>query len=768
MNNSITFIAAALVLTLASCTAEPLPIEDEGEITITATMAENNTKTIIQEGTTKVLWEPADEVKVFYKTTGSKFTSNNSEPVGVADFTGNLTITGFFSEGFSADTPLWGLYPYRADAVSDGESVTTTLRSLQTGRAGSFAKGMNITLAKSTNTKMAFYNVCGGIRFTLTQEGIKEVVFQGQNDEDIAGVVKVAFSEGLPAVQEIIEGQKTITLSAPEGGAFETGQWYYIVALPGILSNGFKMTFNTDTQYATLKSSGSKTIKRGIFGSLVDADEDLVFKDKEGGEPPITGNIVFADPIAKSACVAKFDTDGDGEVSVEEAEAVTSFDGLFDNWKTITSFNEISYFKNVHSISGVFNGCYKLTSISIPENITDLGNYAFSNCSLLSSVVLPSSITMIGDYTFQKCSSLISVNIPSGVTAIGNNAFYGCTNLTQISLPDSLTSLGKKAFEDCSSLTQISIPIGVTSIPASCFFNCRSLASITLPEGITSIGATAFNGANMWKLELPSSVSSIGGSCFGSGIVCVILPSATPISVQSSTFDGVTGIFVPFDLIDVYRRASDWSNCSSRLHSIDTYKNKDEFILATSGAVNMGTSVKWAAYNVGATKPDEIGDYFAWGETEPKENYTWRTYKFNLGTNQNGPFSKYVTSSAFGNVDNKTVLDPENDAAHVNWGGSWRMPTEMEGSELKQTCFWELTSYGGINGFLVYGIGGDGHIIFFPRVNRTYVDDGHYWLSSLYSSGAEARSLDLYSSNNSFGVGHYVRYLGFSVRPVCE
>ncbi len=274
MKRLIVFSAAALALILAGCTAEPIPQKGGNEITITATVAENNTKTLIQDGTTSVLWEPAEEVKVFYKTTGSKFTSNNTEPTGVADFTGTLTITGFFAEGFTADTPLWGLYPYREDAVSDGESVTTTLPYEQTGRDGSFAKEMNITLAKSTNTRMAFYNVCGGVRFTLTREGIRSIVFQGQNGEDIAGTVKVAFIDGLPAVQDVIEGHKSITLTAPDNGTFETGKWYYIVALPGTLSNGFKMIFNMEGESIMLKSSKSVTIKRGIFGSLTDADSE--------------------------------------------------------------------------------------------------------------------------------------------------------------------------------------------------------------------------------------------------------------------------------------------------------------------------------------------------------------------------------------------------------------------------------------------------------------------------------------------------------------
>ncbi len=93
----------------------------------------------------------------------------------------------------------------------------------------------------------------------------------------------------------------------------------------------------------------------------------------------------------------------------------------------------------------------------------------------------------------------------------------------------------------------------------------------------------------------------------------------------------------------------------------------------------------WATCNVGAAKPEDYGDYFAWGETEPKDDYWWSTYKWCNGDWDK--LTKYCTdsyywdSSSSSSMDNKTVLDPEDDAAHVNWGGSWRMPTDEEWTE---------------------------------------------------------------------------------------
>ena len=111
-----------------------------------------------------------------------------------------------------------------------------------------------------------------------------------------------------------------------------------------------------------------------------------------------------------------------------------------------------------------------------------------------------------------------------------------------------------------------------------------------------------------------------------------------------------------------------------------------------------GTTYKlyWAKSNLSdkglCTNPEDYGDYYAWGETAPKENYSWSTYKF--GTSKSGPFSKYNTISSYGSIDNKTVLEPEDDVASVKLGGKWRMPTDEEWRALKNNCTVEETFIG--------------------------------------------------------------------------
>lgn len=785
-------ILALATLALCSCMGEKVEtIENEGQqITIRAYQeGADETRTTLIDGGTQVYWEPSDEIKLFFRGSGSRFLSQNTENARSADFTGSLNVVVGHNEDASGSNALWGLYPYRADATSDGVSVTTTLPAEQTGRAGTFAKNTHITLAQSNSFDLAFYNVCGGIRFSLIQSGVKEVMFQGQNDENIAGKVKLAFVDGVPAVQDVVEGEKTITLSAPYGQTLETGKWYYIVALPGTLSNGFKMTFNTDTQYATLKSSGSKTIKRGIFGSLTDADEDLIYKDKEGHEPNPDDIIQFADPAAKYACVAMFDTSGDGEVSIAEAEAATSFEGLFTDWKGLTSFDEMSYFKNVHSLDGVFDGCSKLVSVTVSENISDLGTNTFRKCTSLISVSLPSSVTSIGDYAFRECSNLSSIEIPETVVSIGDGAFYLCSSLTTVNFPSELASIGKEAFMHCKtlrsvimppsvtsigeyafsycySLEQLVVSAGVTVIPSYCFASDSALKSITIPSGITSIENCAFYGTEMWSIDIPPTVTSIGSYCFYNNS-CVILHSTSPVSIQDDSFPRVDRIYVPSKMVDMYKSMTMWLGYASIIHPINEYLDSSQVIdrtkLVTEGAVDMGTSIKWASCNVGAINPEDYGNLYAWGEIGTKSSFSWDNYKWRKKNGSSSTITKYTVN------DKKIVLEPEDDAAYMNWGAPWRMPTAAEWTELRESCIWVWYTYHGVDGKLVCSLE-TGNAIFLP-VNGNGIDYGLYWSSSysdVYSGSYDNNAWAFVFEKGGSEVFARYRMSGFLVRPVCD
>lgn len=173
--------------------------------------------------------------------------------------------------------------------------------------------------------------------------------------------------------------------------------------------------------------------------------------------------------------------------------------------------------------------------------------------------------------------------------------------------------------------------------------------------------------------------------------------------------------------------------------------------------LGLPSGLKWATCNVGADNPEDYGYYYAWGETEPKEVYNWNTY---FDSND----EKYER-------DKKTVLDPEDDVAHVKWGGNWRMPTRAEQDELRTKCTWTWGRRNGVEGYTV--VGPNGNSLFLPAAGCRDDSDlsnvgsyGYYWSSSLNSSN----SLGAYYLGFGSGYvdwGSNYRGYGRTVRPVC-
>ena len=196
-------------------------------------------------------------------------------------------------------------------------------------------------------------------------------------------------------------------------------------------------------------------------------------------------------------------------------------------------------------------------------------------------------------------------------------------------------------------------------------------------------------------------------------------------------------------------------------------------------AVDLGLSVKWATFNVGAGSPENFGDYFAWGDTETyyssvspltwkggKSGYRWNSY-FDNPTGDGMTFSKYSISGG------KITLDSGDDAASVLWGGDWRMPTQAELKELKEECTWTWTSVNGVNGYKVASRT-NSNSIFLPGAgsnvyqNDTYLPDGgegRYWGSTL---STESWASMLRFDKGFISVDHDERCNGYTIRPVCE
>lgn len=193
-------------------------------------------------------------------------------------------------------------------------------------------------------------------------------------------------------------------------------------------------------------------------------------------------------------------------------------------------------------------------------------------------------------------------------------------------------------------------------------------------------------------------------------------------------------------------------------------------------AVDLGlpSGLKWASFNLGATTPEEYGNYYAWGETDSKEYYDWSTYKWCYGSYNT--LSKYCSKSEYGSLgftDSKTVLDSEDDAATVALGGTWRVATYAEWEELKSICSWRWSTKSGVNGMWIKG--SNNREIFLPAGGDMAWDVvvsvgqfGLYWSSVLESEYYPDSAYGMMFGSDRLWPAIYTRQCGLCIRPVCE
>lgn len=567
-------VVVIYAVALTSCIQQLEDLQPFGtQMTFTAQFAEsgNDTKTVLNPGDGKVLWGSADSINVFRAGDGGKFVSTNTEPSRVVEFTGSLSAVA----GSQENSSFWAVYPYASGNTSDGASVTFVQACEQQAVAGSFDPLAFPTLACSNSPSLAFYNVCGGIKFSVQREGITQVILRGNQGETLAGRVTARMNkEGLPEVIRVDEAKDYVKLSAPAGESFRVGEWYYLVCLPVEFSKGFTLGFKAILQAGEYFYDGTISVKRSIWGRLENVDEGLVFGEDIGDElvPPdneiwyISKDNTIIDYLGKSIDTMYDDIGLNGkpfDVNITEH--------FFDGTKCIIRCDG--------PITKVNNRCFsidypkqsKITSITLPNSVKEIGRYCF-NMADITEFRFPDDLQVCGNpfcnnprltkflgkhtdghslilngvlCTYTVGSKDESYVIPDGVTEIGYGAF-DCARFSYITIPNTVKRIGYAAFQR-SSLKWVTIPESVEEMESNAFDVCMSMKGIygnpkfctedhfcfkLYSEYYGGDFICAFFGQDLTSYSIPEGIAGIGGMSFYSGgqnLEAVTLPESIQV-----------------------------------------------------------------------------------------------------------------------------------------------------------------------------------------------------------------------------------------------
>jgi hypothetical protein len=228
-----------------------------------------------------------------------------------------------------------------------------------------------------------------------------------------------------------------------------------------------------------------------------------------------------------------------------------------------TGLTSVTIPNSVTAIGGAAFAYTGLTSVTLPNSVITIGEVAFYGCTDLTFVTIGNSVTTIGNWAFFGCEKLTSVTIGNSVTAIGNSAFGWCSRLTSVILPNSVTAIGEEAFQGCEKLTSVTIGNSVTTIGKNAFNGCSNLTSVTIPNSVKTIGGWAFDGcADLTSVTIGNSVETIGGAAFAgcTGLTGITSLNATPPALVGDVFDDKSNVAlsVPARAVKDYQAVGGW------------------------------------------------------------------------------------------------------------------------------------------------------------------------------------------------------------------
>ncbi|MBP5559205.1 MAG: Ig-like domain-containing protein [Bacteroidales bacterium] len=764
-------LAAACAICLAGCVKEILGADEAvapaTEMIICGTMGDlvedgsqapadtPDTRTQVRN-TKEVWWNSGDQIAVFMSTspTANKFTSTLTSGMSKTSyFSGTLKKTG---------SKYYVGYPSGGAEYSTSSDGTLSLRvpSSQTAVSGSFSSNTLPSYGSftSSSTDFTMKPAAGGLKFHVSRDDIKSVKFEGNNGEKVAGTVTVAKLSKTPDVSRGSSGSTSITLKRSSGN-LEKDKNYFIVITPGSLSKGFTITLTTeDGESLVVTSTKSRTIKAGVFGTLSKA------LDEYASATPSAVDLGLSVKWANWNYGAGAPEEAGERIAWGETRPKTEYSWSNYVWCN-GSANTLEYY-NFDSSYGSVDYRTVLLAMHDAASKNWLGDWRIPTKEEMQELI-------------DGCSwEWTSLNGVDGYKVSGTRSGYTGKS---IFLP------ACDALEPGSGYLWSRNLSDVDPLSASCLGyskNGRTVSGSPRYKGL-SIRPVSGKWVEPESVSVPATLSiSIGDSV---PLEVSITPSdasdksCTIVSSDKSIVDtdgtNILGVSVGSATVSVYTSNGKKAECT-----VSVTNAEPQYV-----DLGLPSGTLWATFNLGAGRPQHKGHYYAWGETEPKSDYSWSTYKWCDGTKDG--ITKYYYSAD--NADYKYILDYEDDAARAQLGSEWRIPYSFEWDELlnDEYCEWEWESSettGGAPGYRVRSKmpGYTNNSIFLPATGNpddsSDEETGYYWAAEIdtrYSGYYASCALSIRHHTYSMGdhgtgvyedkdVQPYSRYVGMTIRPV--
>ncbi len=506
------WLASVVVAMAASCTLNPLEEPSASgsmgtQVTLTAFAADSDagSKAMLVDGAPDIFWSPGEEIMVFNRSWGTTmFRATNTEPAQVVGFSGS--VSGY-AGAVGPENQVWAAYPASWDHVwfdNKGGYVEMVLPHTQAPVAGSFDPTALLMTARAADTNLAFYHVGGGLKFKLTQDWVQQVELRANDKTPLAGYVQVVMDEqGHPVVSEYYETVNAVQMTAPRGERLQPGVWYYLCCLPGVLEQGYTLTFRSEDKTGVSVHAGPGEVKRATWGVLEAADAGVVPEDAEND---LYGNAIYYTTtdgkIVEPNC-NYWRWDASSGMSVRDYKSAYGADiisNTYEDGKGVILFDG-----PVTSIPSQAFEYSTLTSVQLPSTVLTIDSYAFNMCENLVSVHLGDWVAKIDARVFQSCSLLAEINIPGSVQNVGEGAFFGCSSLGSFNSP-LVTADGRGLVVDGAMVAfapgGLSYPVdyvvedGITHLGDRVFAYNYLLDEVTLPESLVSFGEQVFTSSS--------------------------------------------------------------------------------------------------------------------------------------------------------------------------------------------------------------------------------------------------------------------------------